>query len=72
MVSAEIDINGFERIGVYFGDDGKEYLIMVDVDLPESRKSEILMEMVLRKIDLKGHKYIPEKKTHERLCSECK
>lgn len=76
MVSFEIDINKFRGIGVYSGDDGKEYLIMVetgsDKDLEKTREKVILRDMALRKIDVKGHLYIPDKESHERLREEWK
>ena len=63
----EIDINKFQGVGIYIGDDEKEYLIMVDQNLPESRKAEIVWGMFSRKIDVEGHMYIPDKEIHDKL-----
>ena len=66
----EIDINKFQGVGVYTGDDGKEYLIMVDKKLSEKRKEEIIHEMVFRKINIKDYLHIPEKEVRDRLRNE--
>jgi len=66
----EVDINNFQRLGKFIDVDGKEYVILIENDIPKERVTEISQQYLNQKINIRGHVYVPKREVVEKLKME--
>jgi hypothetical protein len=58
----EIKFENFYEAGIMQGGDGNRYSIWIERDLHPFREIEILKQILLGKLEIRGHIYRPKKK----------